>query len=942
MHRVPNPLYVWCDSTGLGRNVFVCFRRAFTLEGDPRASVREALLHLFADTRYRLWVNGEIVAYGPARFLPSHPEYDTVDLRPWLRKGRNALLVEANSFGDNSFESAPSIGGFIAWGSVRSTKTPVDLSTPGEWRMQRAAAWDADAPLYSFAQSPAEIRDTRREPRGVYSCRFNDRAWARPVTIARQDAWGALRPRSVPMLAMDFQSPERVLVNSALAATEDIIGGRVYAPKPAAQGAKPRCCYASHIYSPAGQDVTLGMYWGPHYLNGAQIERANVTPPGPRENYHVHLRAGWNFLYGEPQLHGVYLEKMVWAVLIAFPRDKGLVAAAEPDMACPQTMLLSDGVPEETLRAAVAAACGEGAVPASIGQMPKLDVPWHRAPRGELVPFPSRMMAWDTPVSREVARPAAVTDLEIPAGKDWVLLFDFGCAYLGHAVVDVDAPEGTVIDIAYDERLRADGLIGFYLSNPFIHNADRFTLAGGRTRVEAFRPRGGRYLQIAVRNATAPVTIHRVDVRRTLCPVRVEGRFECSDPVFNWTWSTGLHTLLTLMEDTWNADAWRERGLYLGDTYVIHNATTAFWREPSFIRQTLRLWAHGQYPDGQIRDCVPAWLNRPLIDYTLIWILLLCDYVLQSADLPLLRELWPHVERLFASPVWHEGPHGLWTGDTGSVFIDWTTTQEMRTGENGVLNAFRYAALLCAAELAGLLKDKAAAARCTREAHRVKRAFQHLWDGNTSRYAPAIHDGKLSGAYSAHTNVLALLYGLVEGKKAQAALAYVKDCLSDENFLSPTHIELYFHKYALDMLYDRGEFAFAEHIMRRTWGLMKERGAWALWEALYRGLENEGDLCIGWSSAPMIAFARRVLGVRPAPLRPRDVLVAPVSGTLTFARGAVAHPDGPINVDWRIHGDGAGRWLELNVTTPKAVRIRIAPEGALAKLPLKSAVKSRR
>ncbi len=37
-----------------------------------------------------------------------------MDLRPWLRKGANALVVEANSFGAKNFEAMPSVGWMTA------------------------------------------------------------------------------------------------------------------------------------------------------------------------------------------------------------------------------------------------------------------------------------------------------------------------------------------------------------------------------------------------------------------------------------------------------------------------------------------------------------------------------------------------------------------------------------------------------------------------------------------------------------------------------------------------------------------------------------------------------------------------------------------------------------------------------------------------------------
>jgi len=933
---VPKPLFVWCDRTGLGRNVFVLFRRRFTLAGDPARQVRQARLHLFADTRYRLWVNGEVVAYGPARFIPSHPEYDSVDLRPWLRKGRNALVAEANSFGESSFEAMPSVGGFIAWGKVRTTRGFVDLSTPGDWKMQPSDAWDADAPLYSFAQGPAEILDLRKLPEGVHGPGFNDRFWPAPVVVARQDAWGRPQPRSVPMLSMDLHSFEKVLVNAALAEDEQVVGCRTSSASFAGSHVQWRCCYGTNLFSPIEQDVTLGIFWGPHFLNGRSIEPVKNTALGSREDYPVRLRKGWNFLYGEPELVGGGQARRQWGILIALPKGKGLVASAAQDVNCPDTMVYCEGVPAEVLQAA-----RPGRPPTAMEQLPRLDVPWRRARRGQPVPHPARVMAWDTPRPGAIEQPYTLTDIHIPPGQDWVVLLDFGREYLGHVVLDVDAPAGTVLDAAYDERLRADGLLGLYRCNPCIDNADRFIAAGGRRRIEAFRPRGGRYVQIAVRGAAAPVVLHSVEVRLTLCPAQVTGRFESSDPVLDWTWSAGVHTLLTCLEDVWNADAWRERGLYLGDTYVIHNAATTFWSDFSMIRRCLWLWADSQYPDGQIRDATPAWLNRPLIDYTLIFVLLLHDYVHQTADLELLRKMWPTVERIFDSPVWKEGPNGLWLGDEGEVFIDWTTTQEMKRGENGVLNAFRYAALQQAARLASLLHESRAASRYTAQARRVKRAFHALWNDRAGRFAAAMHEGKLSEVYSAHTNVLALLYGLAEGARAKAAMAYVGECLADENFLSPTHVELYFHKYVLEMLYQRGQVALAEHVMHRTWGMMKGGGAWALWEAMVRGLKNEGDLCIAWSSSPLIAMGRRILGVRPAPMRPREVLIAPTSATLSFARGAVAHPDGPIEVDWHICGAGKNRHLELTVKAPRKLKIRLAPEGPLADMPLRTGLSKR-
>ena len=84
-----NRSFVWVDDDAPWRNQFVRFERAFEMAD----SADEAMLHLFADTRYRLWVNGKFVAAGPGRFVTGFPEYDSHSLAGLVQPGRNLLAV---------------------------------------------------------------------------------------------------------------------------------------------------------------------------------------------------------------------------------------------------------------------------------------------------------------------------------------------------------------------------------------------------------------------------------------------------------------------------------------------------------------------------------------------------------------------------------------------------------------------------------------------------------------------------------------------------------------------------------------------------------------------------------------------------------------------------------------------------------------------------------
>src|ERR1700728_1075831 len=112
-----SPIAIWSDASGTGRNRFALFRLTFLLDAPPAAGS----LHLFADTRYRLAVNGTILGHGPARFKLNAPEFDTHDILPHLRPGRNVIAVIVNSYGTTSFHSDKSTGALIAWGETTDT-----------------------------------------------------------------------------------------------------------------------------------------------------------------------------------------------------------------------------------------------------------------------------------------------------------------------------------------------------------------------------------------------------------------------------------------------------------------------------------------------------------------------------------------------------------------------------------------------------------------------------------------------------------------------------------------------------------------------------------------------------------------------------------------------------------------------------------------------------
>lgn len=917
--------FIWCDADGVGRNVFAVFRLSLTLSAPPTA----AALHLFADSRYRLRVNGAVAAYGPARFVPSAPEYDTIDLTRWLRPGDNTVTVEVNHYGTNNYQAMPDDrGGFVAWGSIRDEAGSChDLSTPGVWQVWRSDAWDALAPPYSFAQPAVEILDTRRWD-GISPP--PDACWQSPVPCAQPGHWALPAPRSIPA-ALDVEQPAaRIDLATALQA-EHRLACRVtvsdftrHRPSPACR----RFAVAAFLHTSEARDVELGLFWGPFYLNGIELRGQSDPLRGNRVNYPARLATGWNLLYGEVE---VLMD--AWGMVLAVP--PGVSARAEPRLDSTAGLRHTAAIPEGELHRS------RPVPPATPQDLDAMAVVWRYVPLDALTGMPARECAWDLPAAR-FANPAF--PCRLPASAPHAVVVDFGGEFLGHPIVDVEAPAGTVLDVVADEHKRADGLLSVFATNPFTDTADRFVLRGGPQRVEGFHVRGGRYLQLVFRPASGDegyILLRCASVRSARTALAEAHAFGCSDPLLEWVWHTGRATLHACTEDAYLDCPWRERGLYAGDSFVIGRIQRLLTRDLSLVRRCLRLFAQGRLDSGLLPAVVPAWHRQPHGDFVLIWLLGVHAYWQWTRHGDFVRELWPVIEGLWRSPAWTHHASGLWNSDGVKPFVDWGIPPRCRHGdENAALNAFRAAALNACVDLAGVAAPERTAAIAAEAAATIDTFRKRLWNPGLGAYAPFTYDGLPAGEPGLHASILALAFGLEAPAHTAPLLAYVRTALRANveagiaGDRPQGHAELYFLSFALQALYRFDLARDAEELVRAHYGPMRDAGAWTLWECFSRGLKSIGSLCHAWSGGPMIHFVHDTVGIQPQPAGAEvDVLVAPCADTLDRAEATLPHPRGDLHVAWRVEGSD----LRVRVEIPADLRWKLAPRGRLAALCLKLA-----
>jgi len=209
------------------------FRRTFDLRDVPA----KFPIHVTADNRYQLYVNGTRVCWGPARGDLNHWHYESVDIAQYLRKGGNALAaVVWNDGSDRAVAQFSLQTGFLLAGDSAAEEM-VNTGTAGWFGIMDRAYSPVGRDTGSsgnnmgyYVVPPGERLEAAVYPWGWTRPDFEDGAWRGVKTIARGDgsprgirdapnAW-MLVPRAIPPMEETPQKFARVRTREGVAADE--------------------------------------------------------------------------------------------------------------------------------------------------------------------------------------------------------------------------------------------------------------------------------------------------------------------------------------------------------------------------------------------------------------------------------------------------------------------------------------------------------------------------------------------------------------------------------------------------------------------------------------------------------------------------------------------------------------------------------------------------
>ncbi|HNR06981.1 MAG TPA: alpha-L-rhamnosidase N-terminal domain-containing protein [Saprospiraceae bacterium] len=183
------------------------FRKSFELAEIPA----QFIVHVSADQRYRLFLNGKPLGLGPARSDPQHWMYDTYDLAPHLYKGKNTLAAQVWNMGEHAPYAQMTVQtGFIVQGHSENEKI---VNTNNSWKAFINKAYQPEIndiqKLRTYIVVGAGDRvDASKYPWGWEQTNFTDNPWpqaVKPWFNAKTRGFGTdgnwmLVPRSIPMM----------------------------------------------------------------------------------------------------------------------------------------------------------------------------------------------------------------------------------------------------------------------------------------------------------------------------------------------------------------------------------------------------------------------------------------------------------------------------------------------------------------------------------------------------------------------------------------------------------------------------------------------------------------------------------------------------------------------------------------------------------------------
>lgn len=556
-----------------------------------------------------------------------------------------------------------------------------------------------------------------------------------------------------------------------------------------------------------------------------------------------------------------------------------------------------------------------------------------------------------------------------PSGEDITFILDFGVVRVGGLYLEAEAAEGVQIDVCAFEAINGNGIVFDGERRMF-----SYICKEGENRYLSHTRRGFRYLLVNIPAREKELVLKNLCLCEWRYPAESKTGFECSEARLNRIYEMSLDTAKACMLDAYVDCPGYEQNIWVGDAGVTAlvnlNNFGCYGFDARFLSLVAaslddgmeRIYRKGnkRYVERRFLPCAsfPTYPEGNIPIWSYMWLLSIVNHYKYTGDAAALASLLPAAEETFARSLNMLSERGLLSINGAWNLIEWGNNDVCEYGEC-TANSMMLSHCFCEfAKIFASLGESAKAAKYFAHADSLKAAVnKYAWNEERGAYVDTVRDVAAYEKYleyyaligkeplsfekymslsrvSVQTNTFAVLYGIADGERKEAALKILAESIEKGIYVSgspayrttgePSEAEApggivqigspFFMYFALGALFENGYSALALKSIAREWGDMLDAGVTTCTESFNSKTEwKTRSVAHAWSASPAIYMMTEVLGVKPVKPGFAEFTVAPCKSALEYAKGSVPTPYGEISVEWYRRADGT---LDISVKAP--------------------------
>lgn len=520
------------------------------------------------------------------------------------------------------------------------------------------------------------------------------------------------------------------------------------------------------------------------------------------------------------------------------------------------------------------------------------------------------------PVAKELE--AGVWELPATPGADQGVYatFEFDEQIAGFPYFTIDAPEGAVIEVMVQEGHDPSKVRWL---DTYFFNWSRFICREGLNRFETFDFESFRWMQLHVRNASRPVVIREVGVRRRIFPWPEPPKAVTSEAPLQRLFDASINTLNNSAIELIMDGGGRERQQYSGDGgHQLHAIRYAFG-ERRLCARFLRTFSEGLTVDGYFMDCWPGYdrlarvsqkqINAafwgPLLDHGVGFVFDNWHHYLETGDLAATDEAWPRLVRFAEYLMTLRDELGLLKVENVGIPTVWMDHNAYQTAAHKQCSFNLYTAGMYERALAPLAEARGDSAAATKYRQRGRELLaatvRRFWSQERSLFVdnlPWLETGE-TPRLSDRSLAMAVLFDQCPGGQTAPSVKVLAECPKEMGLSYPCNAGWRYWALAkggrIDVVLDD---------LRNRWATMSSVIAN---NTLQESWTAATDGFYQWSHcplAPLYVLHQDVAGIRPTAPGFARVQVRPQLGDLPDLELTSFTPKGAIHFQSRKQGDG--------------------------------------